>query len=135
MDIGTSNADYIVNVGSASGIYSLYSTATVLMGRRARRVSLGLSFLRDGTCNAEDCTKALRQLHKINDELARHSPSDAIWDLDHPDVSPPWMGNLAPTVTSCADLYTTSEGELMLPELMSLLEHAAATKQGVVVLG
>lgn len=47
----------------------------------------------------------------------------------------PRQGNLAPSVTSCADLYTTSEGELMLPQLTELLRYAAANDEDVVVLG
>lgn len=71
----------------------------------------------------------------ISDELAKHAPADAVWDMDHPNIAAPWQGNLAPTVSSCADLYTTSEGELMLPQLTELLRYAADNNEDVVVLG
>lgn len=45
----------------------------------------------------------------ISDELAKHAPADAVWDMDHPNIAAPWQGNLAPTVSSCADLYTTRD--------------------------
>ena len=109
MDIGTRNAARIVNVGSASGLYSLYSTAEVLMGRRAKGVAIALDFLKTGNCGARSCGKAATQLAKISNE-----PS---------------------TVTSCADLYTTADGELMLPELLSLLRYAESSGQDVVALG
>lgn len=135
MDIGTQSAEHIVNVGSASNLYSLYSTAATLIGRDARKVKLGLAFLQSGSCKAKDCAKAADQLGVIRDELAKHTPTDAVWDVDHPNVAAPWQGNLAPSVTNCADLYTTSEGELMLPQLTELLRYAADNNEDVVVLG
>lgn len=135
MDIGTISTDRIINVGSADTLYSLYSTAKTLAGRHTWGVSLGLDFLKSGSCNARNCAKTAKQLSEINTMLAGHAPDDAIWDIERPNASAPWSGNLAPTVTSCADLYTTSEGELLLPELVSLLRFADSTKQDVIVLG
>lgn len=135
MDIGTSNAARIVNVGSAANLYSLYSTAKMLMGRRAKCVAIALSFLETGSCKAKSCGKAAAQLARIRDELERHSPSDAVWDIQSPEARAPWTGNLSPSVTSCADLYTTADGELMLPELLSLLRYAESSGQDIAVLG
>lgn len=87
MDIGTQSAEHIVNVGSASNLYSLYSTAATLIGRDARKVKLGLAFLRGGSCKAKDCARAASQLDMISDELAKHAPADAVWDMDHPNVA------------------------------------------------
>lgn len=135
MDIGTEKADRIVNVGSASNLYSLYSTAVTLMGRRSRKVALGLEFLEHGTCVSKDCAKTLKQLSEINEVLSKHAPTDAVWDLEHPNLIAPWEGHLTPDTVSCVDLYTTSEGELLISELLSLLQYADSVKQSVVVLG
>lgn len=135
MDIGTQDAERIVNVGSAADLYSLYSTASTLMGRSARDAKLGLAFLESGSCRAKDCAKAAYQLGEINDELTKHAPAEAVWDKEHPSVLAPWSGNIAPSITNCVDLYTTSEGEPLLPELIDLLQHAVASKQSIVVLG
>ena len=135
MDIGTEKADRIVNVGSAGNLYSLYSTAVTLMGRRARKVALGLAFLEHGSCTAKDCAKTLKQVSEINEVLEKHAPSEAVWDMKHSNISAPWEGHLSPDITSCADLYTTSEGEPLIEELMSLMQFADSTKQSVVVLG
>lgn len=135
MDIGTEKADRIVNVGSATNLYSLYSTAATLMGHNTRSIRLGLAFLESGNCNAKDCEKTARQLSTIADALAEHAPADAVWDMEHPNIVAPWVGNLAPDVMNCADLYTTSEGNLLMTELVSLLQFAASTKQSVIVLG
>lgn len=135
MDIGTKSADRVVNVGSTSTFYSLFSTAKSLFGRHAKKVAVALAFLESGSCNAKDCAKAAKQLEKINKELGRHAPEDAVWDMNHPNILAPWDGNIAPTIESCADLYTTSEGEPMLPELIGILQYADATKQEIVALG
>ncbi len=135
MDIGTSDGTRIVNVGSASNLYSLYSTSKVLMGCRAEDVAIALGFLETGNCEVANCEKAEVQLARICDELIRHAPGDAVWDIENPNLKAPWVGNLASTVTSCADLYTTADGELLLQELLSLLHHAALSGQGVVALG
>ncbi len=135
MDIGTEKADRIINVGSAANLYSLYSTAVTLMRRRARKVALGLAFLEHGSCPAKDCAKTLKQLSEINEVLSEHAPTDAVWDLDHPNLIAPWEGHLTHDIVSCVDLYTTSEGELLISELLSLLQYADSVKQSVVVLG
>ncbi len=135
MDIGTEKADRIVNVGSAGNLYSLYSTVVTLMGRQSRKVALGLEFLERGSCAIKDCAKTLKQLSEINETLEKHAPSEAVWDMKHPNILAPWDGHLSPNISSCADLYTTSEGEPLIEELMSLLQFAVSTKQSVVVLG
>lgn len=135
MDIGTEKADRIVNVGSAANLYSLYSTAVTLMGYRARKVALGITFLETGSCASRDCAKALKQLTEIKAVLENHAPTDAVWDIEHPNILAPWDGHLSPDITSCADLYTTSEGELLVDELLSLLQFADSTRQNVVALG
>lgn len=135
MDIGTEKADRIVNVGSAGNLYSLYSTAVTLMGRRARKVALGLAFLEHGSCASKDCAKTLEQLSEINDTLEKHAPTEAVWDMEHPSILASWDGHLSSDIANCANLYTTSEGELLIEELLSLLQFADSTKQSVVVLG
>lgn len=135
MDIGTQDAERIVNVGSAANLYSLYSTASTLMGHSARKAKLGLAFLESGSCGVKDCAKTAGQLGEISNELTKHAPTDAVWDMEHPNILAPWSGNVAPSITSCADLYTTSEGEPLLPELIDLLRYAVSSKQSVVVLG
>lgn len=135
MDIGTEKADRIVNVGSAANLYSLYSTAVTLMGRKARKVALGIAFLEKGSCASRDCAKTAKQLSEIKGMLEIHAPTEAVWDIEHPNILAPWDGHLSPDITSCADLYTTSEGELLIEELLSLLKFADSAKQSVVVLG
>ncbi|NGM18341.1 hypothetical protein GMI70_10135 [Eggerthellaceae bacterium zg-893] len=135
MDIGTEKADRIVNVGSAGNLYSLYSTAATLMGQRAKKVALGLAFLEHGSCASKDCAKTLKQLSEIKIVLEKHAPTEAVWDMEHPNILAPWNGHLSPDISSCADLYTTSEGELLIGELVSLLQFAGSSKQSVVVLG
>lgn len=135
MDIGTEKADRIVNVGSAANLFSLYSTAVALMGRRVRKVELGIAFLKSGSCTSRDCAKTLKQLSEINSTLKKHAPSEAVWDIEHPYLLAPWDGHLSADIASCAELYTTSEGELLIEELLSLLHFADSTKQDVVVLG
>ena len=135
MDVGTQSADCIVNVGSAANLYSLYSTATTLLGRNAKETALALELLRSGTCAAKDCAKAAKQLSRVSDVLEEHSPGEAVWDIDHSNIPAPWDGHLAPEIASCADLYTTSEGEPLLTELIALLQYAQSTKQAVVALG
>lgn len=135
MDIGTEKADRIVNVGGAANLYSLYSTAATLTGRHARKVALALAFLENGTCAARNCAKTLKQLSEINVVLGSHAPTEAVWDIEHPNLRAPWDGNLSPDIASCAELYTTSDGDPLLNELMSLLQFAISTTQSIVIIG
>lgn len=45
----------------------------------------------------------------------------------------PWQHVISDEITSCADLFTTSEGRLLIDELLLLLEYAHENELSIVL--
>ncbi len=115
-----------VNVGMGSIWYSVYSTASIAFAKEdTSQISLALDFLRTGECPAEKIEQMKQQLEVVYTAFSFLEPDRAIYDLHKPNIAPPWAGNIAPTVTSCANLYTTAEGKDLFTEVFMLLSYAA----------
>ena len=126
MRLYTADEKRMVDVGTGSIWYSIYSTAmTVLSDDAKKRVSLAMTFLKEGDCSAEKVAETKKQLMEIRKAFASLEPSKAVFDYQRPDVVPPWTGNIASSVTSCANLYTTADGKDLFTEVFELLEYAS----------
>ncbi|WP_377465288.1 Imm70 family immunity protein [Populibacterium corticicola] len=124
----------LLDLGGHELTHSILSIVTVHLQSLLPQVPLAVQFLRFGTCAASDAQETARQLNLVRDALAQVSPEDAIWDLNDRTVLPPWTGNLSPIVTSCANLYTTSDGRDLLWELVVLLTYASVVETSVRVI-
>jgi len=126
MRIYTADEKRTVDVGMGSIWYSIYSTATVALSDDAKKsIPLAMAFLKTGECAAELAKKTQDQLERVREAFSTLGPDRAIYDLHKPDMPPPWSGNIASSVTSCANLYTTADGKDLFTEVLSLLEYAA----------
>ena len=132
MRLYTKDENKSVDVGTSSIWYSLYSTTMVCLSDSIKeRVPLALEFLKTGNCFADDIEEMTKQLEVIYNQLTLISPKKAILDLKNPDVPPPWRNHISADVTSCADLYTTADGEDLFSEVFELLKYAEETKASV----
>ena len=128
MRLFTEDEGKSVDVGTGSIWYSIYSTAMIAFSDDAKKsVPLALDFLQNGECPAEKAKETKEQLVRIRNAFSSLEPDKAIYDLHKPNVPPPWAGNIAPTVKSCADLYTTADGKDLFTEVFNLLDYAAKT--------
>ncbi|WP_169304480.1 Imm70 family immunity protein [Slackia heliotrinireducens] len=75
--------------------------------------------------SVKDALETARQINLIRDGLSQVLPSDAIYDINNPETPTPWAGNISPIVTSCGNLYLTSDGKDLLFELVSILTYCA----------
>ncbi len=132
MRLYTSDEIKMVDVGTGSIWYSVYSTAEVTLSKDAKKeIPLALNFLKTGDCRVEDLKETKTQLVVVQNAFKEIEPDKAVYDLHKPDVAAPWAGNIAPTVTSLANLYTTADGKDLLTEVISLLEYASEKKVAV----
>ena len=121
-----------VDVGTGSVWYSLYSTAVVrLPEEKKNAMSLALVFLKTGECKADNAEETARQVNLVRDALALIPPENAVFDLHDVKKPAPWAGKINPVITSCANLYTTADGQDLFFEVVSLLCSAARKKQAV----
>ncbi len=112
--------------------FSVYSTAEKRLGLFKHKIPLAMAFLKDGKCDAKNALELARQFNLLRDELSKFDPKKAVYDMRDPDKKAPWDNNLSPIVTSCANLYTTSDGKDLLFEVVSILTYAYYAKVQVV---
>ncbi len=132
MRLYTSDEKKMVDVGTGSIWYSIYSTVEVAFSEEAKnKIPLALGFLKTGDCPAEKIAETGKQILLVQSVFSEIAPEKAIYDLHKPDVAPPWFGNIAASVTSCANLYTTSDGKDLFTEVLALLKYASDHKLSV----
>ena len=71
------------------------------------------------------------QINQLRDELSQFPPEKAIYDIDNPKLPAPWDGKLSPVVTSCANIFTTADGQDLLYEIVSILCYAKIAKTSI----
>lgn len=125
MTLYTSDEQESVDVGSGSVWFSIYSTALILFSDELKeKIPLAMAFLKTGVCSSETAKETEAQLQTVQRVFSSIAPDRAVYDYRKPDVLPPWAGSIASSVTSCANLYTTSDGEDLFTEVLALLSYA-----------
>lgn len=132
MTLFTSDGELSVDVGSGAIWYSAYSTAMCLLADKTKEaIPKALSFLKTGECPIEQISVTKKEMEIVIKEFSSLKPEDAIYDLHNPEVAPPWKGEIAARVTSCANMYTTSDGKDLFSEVLTLLEYAEKNKVSI----
>ena len=132
MRIYTADEKKSVDVGMGSIWYSIYSTASVAFSNDIKKdIPLAMEFMKTGECSAENVKDTKKQFEAVREAFSTIEPEKAVYDLHKPDVPPPWAGNIASTVTSCANLYTTADGKDLFNEVIALLDYAESQNLSV----
>ena len=124
MMIVTDDNKRIISIGSGI-LFSVYSTLEVRTKRFKKDVPLAEQFLKFGVCEPENAMETARQFNQLRDEFAKYEPDKAVYDMTDPKKAAPWAGKLSKVVTSCANLYTTNDGQDLLFEIVSILCYAS----------
>lgn len=125
MRLYSSDEKLSVDVGTWSIWYSIYSTAVIKLSDNVKnKIPQALSFLKTGDCLYEDVRSTKEQFLVVINKFSSLSPTEVIWDLNKPNMAPPWGNYIAPTITSCANLYTTADGKDLFTEVVTLLSYA-----------
>lgn len=124
MVITTSNEKRFVDVGSEGIWKSVLSTAEIRLSHMKKEIPLALKFLNTGACNNKDAFETARQFNLLRDAFSQIPPTEAIYDKDNLSLTAPWKDNLSDIVTSCGNLYTTSDGKDLLHEVVAILTYA-----------
>lgn len=135
MIIISSDDKRFVDVGSEGIWYSVLSTADVRLIPIKKDIRLALEFLRTGECDAKNAHETARQFNLLRDAFSQIAPFHAVYDMDNPSLQAPWSRNLSDIVTSCGNLYTTSDGKDLLYEIVCILAYAHYKKVNVLSQG
>ena len=120
-----------VNIGSGDIWKAVYSTVVSCVGKKRKKYPLAFNFLESGQCSGSLGYDVARQINQIRDVLSQFPPEKAVYDIDNPGIAAPWEGRLSPVITSCANLFTTADGEDLLYELVRILCYAKVTKTDI----
>ena len=120
-----------VNIGGGDIWKAVYSTAVSCVGKKRKKYQLAFDFLETGKCDGNQGYDVARQINFLRDELSQFSPEKAAYDIDNPKVPAPWKGKLSPVVTSCANLFTTADGQDLFYEIVVILCYAKVAKTDV----
>ena len=128
--ISTSDNELFVDVGSGDIWISLMSTVDIRL-KNKKNISYAVNFLHSGECSAEDALETAKQINIIRDELSKFGPDKIIYDSGDLKKEAPWKNNISPTVTSCANFFTTADGKDLFPEIVNILTYAALNDTSV----
>lgn len=124
----------MVDIGTSDIWHSVYSTIEVRLGRFKKKVPLAIAFFENGKCESGDAMETARQFNLIRDELSQFEPEKAVYDCNNLKLVAPWKNKLSPVTTSCANLYTTADGQDLLFEVVSILCYASIKRVNVKVM-
>lgn len=120
-----------VNIGGGDIWKAVYSTAVSCIDKKRKKYPLAFDFLETGKCDGNQGYDVARQINLLRDELSQFSPEKAVYDIDNPKMVAPWKGKLSPVVTSCANMFTTADGEDLFYEIVVILCYAKVAKTDV----
>lgn len=120
-------------VGRADFLGSFFDTVTVRLegGARGSLFPTLAALYGDGELSPDAAQLARAELASVERELREHPPADVVWDIDKPDVSPPWDADIADTITSLGDYFVTADGRQLIAVMDSALDASARTGKPV----
>lgn len=124
MRLVSSDGKKSVNIGNSDIWFSVYSTAIDVFGNKKKKIELALMFMESGKCEGADGYTVARQFNMIRDEFSKVAPEKAVYDINDKRKKAPWTGKISPVITSCGNLYTTSDGDDLFSEVVGILSYA-----------
>ena len=120
-----------VDVGSEQIWFSVLYTAEVFLQDMMQEITFARDFLSHKKCSASIALETARQINLLRDAFSKIPPENVIYDRNQLSFPAPWSNNLSPVITSCGNLFTTSDGKDLLFELVCLLTYAHYTEVDV----
>ena len=126
MSVGVRVGSIIDEVGAPSFFNAFFSTVTGLLepaGTGTRFPVIGIDFYA-GRVSADKVGAAIDELTGIRAALASFPPTAVVWDIDDPEASPPWDGDISPHITSMANYFVSSAGRDLFELLLEAFQYA-----------
>jgi len=118
-------------VGTPDFLFALFSTISARLEPAGwgSRFPLLMGPLYEGALPAAQAAGARAELAAVRAELAQLAPSAVVWDVEDRSKTPPWGDDIAPSITTLADYFVTSDGEDLLDVLDAALAGAGRDGQ------
>ncbi|WP_312368437.1 Imm70 family immunity protein [Stenotrophomonas sp.] len=124
MTIAIRQGNVLTVIGPGGVLHSLFSTIAVLLenGKWGSRFPWIMNGLYGGSLADVGAKAAYDEMLEIRRELAQISPSEVVWDIENPELSPPWGNSFGSHVSHMADYYVTDTGRNLVDEIIDNLE-------------
>lgn len=124
VSLNVASREYVV--GSSDFLRSFFSTIFVRVenGAWGARFPVLMNELYTGLLPAQRVPAARLELVQLRRELEKFAPKALVWDYENLAARPPWGDEIAPTITSLANYYWTSDGRPLLDVLDAALADA-----------
>lgn len=133
MHIVTKDSERAIDVGSPDILFSLYSTVMIKLKESHSELPYAIAFFQTRECKGDNALECARQINMIRDMLSQINPNDAVYDMNDTSKEAPWKGKMSSVVTSCGNMYTTSDGKDLLYEIVSILTYSYYCKVDVLI--
>ena len=123
MTVGLKQRSVVTEIGPGGLLHSFFSTIALRLenGQWGSRFPTIMNDLYGGSIQSSQHDDALRELKQIQQELGMIGPDEVVWEIDDPDVPPPWGTEVGPHVTSMAHYYVTVTGRNLIGEIFDNL--------------
>jgi hypothetical protein len=120
-------------VGSADFLHSFFSTISYRLEESwGARFPVMMSQLYAGAVSYELLDKLEEELKTARRELEGFAPSEVIWDIEDLSKRPPWGNNIADSITSLANYFTTAlDSEDLFDFLFRVIRYAKKKKSSI----
>ncbi len=135
MAVGIKVGSITDEIGTSEFFHAFFSTVSGNLEKEgwASRFPAVLGDLYQGKLDAASANSALSELIIIQKELSSFKPDMVVWDIENPNMQPPWGSNISADITSLADYFITSTGRDLISTLIEALEDAASSNKPVAI--
>ena len=133
MKIISSDYARVIDVGSSEVWNALCATVKVLLSKKQAAIVHALEFMSSGVCESENCIECAKEINRVRDLLSQFSLDKIVYDETKKSFVPDWAKSISPVITSCANFFTTADGEDLLFEIVSILSYGGLTGHRVTV--
>lgn len=113
-------------IGSGSFLHCFFSTVSYRLEPNGwgSKYPILMNKLYQEAMVKEDKAKLLAEVQSVHQELAKFGPDEVVWDIEDLSKQPPWGNNIAPSITSLANYFVTSNGTDLFEVLYTAIKTA-----------
>ncbi len=134
MTIISEDGKRVINVGTYDIWFSMYSTIIMNCASIKEQIEKAVLFMDKKACEYNDCLEVARQFNLIRDELSKYPPNEVVYDMNSSQKKSPWEGKISQVITSCANIFTSADGEDLLSQIVSTCVYCYYAKKRVEII-
>jgi 2,3-bisphosphoglycerate-dependent phosphoglycerate mutase len=117
-------------LGAASFLHCFCSTVCSNLESSAwgSRFPVLMNKLYNGKVDITELSRLDEELRTITAELKSYGPDKVIWDIERPELQPPWGNNISQNITDLSNYFVTIDGKDLFSVLFQAIKLAMEKK-------